>query len=70
MSIPAGRLMGGIEGELLESEALSSRDFSSFRERMRLLNRDGGFILSSATGLYSDRFLKRVEAVYHAATEQ
>lgn len=63
-------LMGGIEGELLEREVLSSRDFSSLTDRLRLLNRDGGFILASATGLYAERFLERVEAIYRAVTEQ
>ena len=57
-------LMAGIEGEILEKEALSPSDLANLEELLHSLALNGGFILSSSCGLYSGRFLERVGAIY------
>ena len=57
-------LMAGIEGEILEKESLSPSDLEKLEGRLRSLAQGGGFILSSSCGLYSGRFLEKMEAIY------
>ena len=57
-------LMAGIEGEILEKKSLSPSDLEKLAGRLRSLAQGGGFILSSSCGLYSGRFLERMEAIY------
>ena len=57
-------LMAGIEGETLDKEELSPSDLETLGERLHSLSQGGGFILSSSSGLYSGRFLQRIEAIY------
>jgi uroporphyrinogen decarboxylase len=57
-------LMGGIEAETLEKEALFPSDCEDLGQRLHLLAQNGGFILSSSCGLYSGRFLEKINAIY------
>jgi hypothetical protein len=56
--------MAGIEGEMLEQEEVLPSDFEKLEGLLKSLAQDGGFILSSSCGLYSRRFLERIEAIY------
>lgn len=58
-------LMAGIEGEILAQNKLSLSDLEKLKKRCRFLARNGGFILSSACGLYSGGFLERIEKIYN-----
>ena len=58
-------LMAGIEGEILAQKKLFISELEKFKKRCNLLARDGGFILSSACGLYAGGFLERIEEIYH-----
>lgn len=57
-------LMAGIEGEILNKEALSPSDLENLGGRLHSLSQGGGFILSSSCGLYSGRFLERIWEIY------
>jgi len=57
-------LMAGIEGELLEKEAISPPDLANLEELLKSFVQYGGWVLSSSCGLYSGRFLERVEVIY------
>ncbi|MCG6878112.1 MAG: hypothetical protein LJE96_03030 [Deltaproteobacteria bacterium] len=58
-------LMAGIEGEILAQNRLSLSGLEELKKRCRFLARNGGFILSSACGLYSGEFLERIEKIYN-----
>ena len=57
-------LMAGIEGEILAQKNLALSELEELKKRCHLLARNGGFILSSACGLYSGGFLERIEKIY------
>lgn len=57
-------LMAGIDGEILEKEELSPSAIKELGGLIHALSRNGGFILSSSCGLYSGKFLERIEAIY------
>ena len=61
-------LMAGIDGEVLEEEKLSPYKLETLRKRFALLAQNGGFILSSACGLYRGRFLERIRNIYDFET--
>lgn len=69
-------LMGGIDGELLQSQTLSLSQKAAFSSRMQHLAEGGGFIFATSCGLYSADFLKRLQEFYDlldgscAVTEQ
>ena len=63
-------VMGGIDGDLLEKETLSTADIDAWITSIRALSRNRGFILASSCGLYSGRFLKRVETLYDLADRE
>ena len=56
--------MAGIEAEILDKAELSPSDLENLGGRLHSLSQDGGFILSSSCGLYSGRFLERIEKIY------
>jgi uroporphyrinogen-III decarboxylase len=56
--------MAGIEGALLEAKEISSSLLEQFQHLLQTLHINGGFILSSCTGLYSDIFFERVRELY------
>lgn len=57
-------IMGGIDGELLEKKELSLENISEFKKLITYMSKNGEFILSSSCGLYSGRFLKRIQSLY------
>ncbi|EFK11124.1 conserved hypothetical protein [delta proteobacterium NaphS2] len=59
-------LMAGIEGEILAQNELSLSDLEKLKERCHFMARDGGFILSSACGLYAGGFLERIKKIYRS----
>jgi hypothetical protein len=58
-------LVGGIDGEMLQKEELSSDDMEEFKNLVKNISRNGDFVLSSACGLYSGQFLKRIQYIYN-----
>jgi uroporphyrinogen-III decarboxylase len=62
-------VIGGIDGDLLEKEELSRHDIEGLKKTISALSRNGGFILSSSCGLYSGRFLERMERIYDLVLE-
>lgn len=57
-------LMGGIDGELLQKEEISSSDVEALKVLAHSISGNGGFILSSSCGLYSGEFLERIQTLY------
>ncbi len=62
-------LMAGIEAETLGAGKGSSSGLEEYRRLLRSLGPEGGFIISSSTGLYSAGFLERLEELYQIADE-
>ena len=62
-------LMAGIEAQILEAGKMSLSDLKEYERIVRSLSSEGGFILSSSSGLYSGDFFERIEELYRMADE-
>lgn len=60
-------LMGGIDSEILEAKDIQMDKLKEFETRLKMITKGGGFILSSASGLYRGDFIDRVKEIYKIA---
>ena len=63
-------LMAGIEGAILAQSELSLSELEDLKKRCHFLAQNGGFILSSACGLYAGGFLERIKKIYRLMDSQ
>lgn len=64
---PRLTFMAGIEGTFLEAKEISSALLDQYQRLLQSLHFNGGFIISSCTGLYSNNFTERVRELYQIA---
>lgn len=57
-------IMGGIDSEILELSEFPIDKLMEFKKRIKRIASGGGFILSSAGGLYRGDFVDRIEKIY------
>ena len=62
-------LMAGIEAEMLEAGKISLFTLKEYERLVRSLTSDGSFIICSSCGLYSGKFLERIQELYGIADE-
>lgn len=60
-------LFAGISGELLDDYPSSAENRQQFAELVSKLSKDGGFILSSSSGLYSSHMFHNIQRLYTLA---
>lgn len=62
-------IMAGIEADLLTSETPSDASLAQYKKQLHSLSQKGGFILSSATGLYAGDFYPKIKTLYKIADQ-
>ncbi len=60
-------LMAGIDAEILEAGQISLSSLKEFEKLLKYLASQGGFILSSSSGLFSGEFFEKIEELYRIA---
>ena len=62
-------IMAGIEANLFEKEKIPPSSLAQYKNILQSFAPDGGFILSSSTGLYASNFIDRIQELYRIADD-